>query len=84
MCSHKKGVSALQSQRNLGRHSYKCAWRMAHRIRLAMGRDPLVKALEGTMEVDETYIEGKPRKGTEEDHKRGRGTKKAPVKAMKE
>jgi transposase-like protein len=36
MCSHKKGISALQLQRNLGLHSYQSAWHLAHRIRAAM------------------------------------------------
>src|SRR5688500_334217 len=36
MCSSKKGISALQLQRNLGLGSYRTAWHMAHRIRLAM------------------------------------------------
>ena len=38
ICSHKKGVSALQLQRNLGLHSYRSAWFLAHRIRLESGR----------------------------------------------
>ena len=36
MTSSKKGVSALQLQRNLGLGSYKSAWHLAHRIRFAM------------------------------------------------
>ncbi len=79
MCSHKKGVSTLQLQRNLGLGSYKSAWHLAHRIRLAMSQDPLASKLKGTVEVDETYVGGKPRKGSGEINKRGRGTKKAPV-----
>ena len=81
MCSHKKGVSSLQLQRNLGLHSYRSAWHLTHRIRLAMREDPLAKLLKGVVEVDETYIGGKPRSGS---GKRGRGTKKAPVMAMVE
>lgn len=83
MCSHKKGVSALQLQRNLGLGSYRSAWRLAHRIRLAMKEGPLSSALKGTIEVDETYVGGKPRKDGSNDPdnkpKRGRGTKKIPV-----
>ena len=78
ICSHKKGVSALQLQRNLGLGSYESAWHLAHRIRLAMAADPLASKLSGTVEVDETYVGGKPRPGTGK-HKRGRGTSKAPV-----
>ena len=83
MCSHKKGVSALQLQRNLGLGSYRSAWHLAHRIRLAMKKDPLASLLRGTVEVDETYIGGKPRKGSK-NNKRGRGTKKAPVMVLVE
>lgn len=83
MCSHKKGVSALQLQRNLGLGSYRSAWHLAHRIRLAMRKDPLASLLRGTVEVDETYIGGKPRKGSK-NNKRGRGTKKAPVMVLVE
>jgi transposase-like protein len=85
MCSHKKGISALQLQRNLGLGSYKSAWHLSHRIRLAMKEGSLSVSLKGTVEVDETYIGGKPRKGgSGEPSKRGRGTKKAPVMAMVE
>ncbi|MGC9976008.1 MAG: IS1595 family transposase [Syntrophales bacterium] len=83
MCSHKKGVSSLQLQRNLGLHSYRSAWHLTHRIRTAMKEDPLASLLKGIVEVDETYIGGKPPKDGKE-HKRGRGTKKAPVMAMVE
>ena len=63
MCSSKKGVSALQLQRNLGLGSYKTAWHLAHRIRYAMTQEPLKSLLKGTVEVDETYIGGKSRDG---------------------
>ena len=90
MCSHKKGVSALQLQRNLGLHSYKSAWHLAHRIRAAMKQDPLASLLQGVVEVDEAYIGGKPRKGKRDQsgdlivNKRGRGTRKVPVVALVE
>lgn len=61
MCSSKKGISALQLQRNLGLGSYKTAWHMAHRIRLAMKCEPMAGLLAGTVEVDETYVGGKNR-----------------------
>lgn len=83
ICSHKKGVSSLQLQRDLGLRSYRSAWHLTHRIRLAMKEDPLASLLTGTVEVDETYVGGKPKDdGTK--HKRGRGTKKIPVVAMVE
>jgi transposase-like protein len=88
MCSHKKGVSALQLQRNLGLHTYKSAWFLAHRIRLAMQEDPLASKLAGIVEVDEAYVGGKTRPGKRDENgnlivnKRGRGTKKVPVVAL--
>jgi len=84
MRSHKKDVSALQLQRNLGLKTYKSAWHLAHRIRAAMREEPLSSLLKGTVEVDEIYIGGKPRKGDGKKHKRGRGTDKAPVMALVE
>lgn len=59
MCSSKKGISALQLQRNLSLGSYKTAWFMAHRIRFAMTQEPLFSKLKGTVEADETWIGGK-------------------------
>lgn len=76
VCSSKKGFSAHQLGRVLG-ITYKSAWHLAHRIRHAMQEQPLKGLLSGTIEVDETYIGGKPRK--KGVSKRGRGTKKAPV-----
>jgi transposase-like protein len=81
MCSHKKGVSSLQLQRNLGLHSYRSAWHLTHRVRSAMKEEPLASLLKGVVEVDETYIGGKPYRDGKK-HKRGRGTKKAPVVAL--
>lgn len=81
ICSHKKGVSSLQLQRNLGLRSYRSAWHLTHRIRSAMKEDPLASLLNGTVEVDETYIGGKHNRDGE-PRKRGRGTKKAPVIAL--
>ena len=59
LCEAKKGCSALQMKRTLG-VSYKTAWYLCHRIRFAMTE--VHKMLDGTIEVDETYIGGK-RKG---------------------
>ena len=57
-------------------------WSMMHRIRAAMVDDG--KLLAGIVEMDETYIGGKPRKSNYKDpddkgSPRGRGTAKAPV-----
>ena len=84
MCSSKKGISALQLQRELGLGSYQTAWHMAHRIRYAMNAGGLAAPLKGDVEVDETYIGGKPRKGSRQPSRPGRGTKKQPVMALVE
>lgn len=76
----KKGVSALEIKRHTGL-SYKSALFMLHRIRFAMA-DSCPGPLKGDVEVDETYVGGKPRyKG---QSKRGRGTNKTPVLALVE
>jgi transposase-like protein len=62
LCEAKKGMSALQLKRTIwGQHkgSYKTAWYLCHRIRYAMTE--VHKMLDGTIEIDETYIGGKRR-----------------------
>jgi transposase-like protein len=83
LCSSKKGFSALQMKRELGLGSYRTALFMLHRIREAMS-GPLEQALQGVVEMDETYVGGKPRPGDGKVHKRGRGTSKTPVVAVVE
>lgn len=74
MCASKKGISSSQLHRMLG-VTYKCAWHMTHRIRLAMTQlRREEKSLKGDIEADETYIGGRKRGG-----KRGRGTEKMKV-----
>jgi transposase-like protein len=58
LASSKKGMSAHQLHRNLG-ISYKGAWFMAMRLRHAAAEGPFAGLLEGTVEIDETYIGGK-------------------------
>src|SRR5436309_4155018 len=68
-CSSKKGISALQLSREM-EITHKSALFVLRRIRHGVGTQNAPK-LQGTIEVDETYIGGKPRyKGTS---KRGRG-----------
>lgn len=55
----RKGFSANQMKRTLG-VSYKTAWYLCHRIRAAM-REVERPMLDGTVEVDETYVGGKLR-----------------------
>jgi transposase-like protein len=75
-CASKKGVSALQIKRQTGL-SYKSALFMMHRIRYAMS-DDTGSPLNGIVEVDETYVGGKPRKGSALPHSLGYGHKRGP------
>ena len=54
---HKKGISALQFQRDTGLGSYQTAWTLLHKLRSALlpRSDGL---LTGLVEVDETYVGG--------------------------
>lgn len=57
----KSGVSACQIQRELG-VTYKCAWRMCHKVRELMVAD--LEPLSGDVEADETYFKAKPWRNT--------------------
>jgi hypothetical protein len=92
----KKGISGCQLQRELG-VTYKTAWRMLKQIRGAMGNRDMKEAFDVFVEIDESYVGGKPRKENKKfdenggaipsdkpKNKRGRGTKKTPVVGVKE
>jgi len=69
-----KGVSSVFLGRYLG-ISQPAAWRMGHAIRHMM--TPMLTAkLSGVVELDETYVGGKPRYQPGVQNKRGRGTRK--------
>lgn len=75
----KKGVSALEIHRQTGL-SYKSCLFMLHRIRFAMAPADS-NPLTGIVEVDETYVGGKPRHPREA---RAKWSSKVPVMAMVE
>jgi transposase-like protein len=61
LCESRKGHSANQMKRELG-VSYKTAWYLCHRIRASM-KETDRPMLDGTIEMDETYVGGKQRCG---------------------
>lgn len=80
----KKGIAARQLARDLEVNK-NTAWYLAMRIRNAMTESTQRELLHGIVEMDETYIGGKPRKGNGGNRpKRGRGTSKTPVVGMVE
>jgi len=64
----KNGVSAKSLQENLGINSYRSAWSLLHKLRIAMIRSDR-EPLSGIVEIDEVYIGGFGEGG-----KRGRGS----------
>jgi transposase-like protein len=89
MQNAKKGLSSCQAARDIEMNR-PTVWSMMHRIRKAMNNDNSL--LSGIIEMDETYIGGKPRKDNKKDDDdenntgspRGRGTKKTAVVGMVE
>jgi len=89
MQNAKKGLSACQAARDIEMNR-PTVWSMMHRIRKAMNNDNSL--LSGIIEMDETYVGGKPRKDNKKDDDdenntgspRGRGTKKTAVVGMVE
>ncbi len=60
MLSAPKGISAMQLSRTLG-ITYKSSWYAAMRVRCSM-IDKEISLLEGVIEMDESYLGGRPRK----------------------
>ena len=84
----KKGISAKQLQRDIG-VTYKTAWRILKQIRRAMEDKDHDNFYDTIVEINETYVGGKPRKSNKKDDnnkggglKRGRGTSKTPIVAV--
>jgi hypothetical protein len=74
MSFSKKGISALEMQRQIGHKRYQTIWRLMHKLRKGMGlREDLYK-LDGTLEFDEGYFTHA--QTTNEVLKRGRGSQK--------
>jgi hypothetical protein len=74
MSFSKKGMSALELQRQLNHSRYESIWFMMQKIRKTMGKRDNMYTLEGSVEFDEGYFE----KATSEKVKlkRGRGSQR--------
>jgi transposase-like protein len=59
--AHKKGISSCQLAKDISVRQA-TAWHMLHRIRLTMSTGSFEKPLDGIVEVDETFVGGKPRR----------------------
>lgn len=70
MCTLTPGISAVQLQSQLGLRRNETAFQMLHKLRSAM-LNPEREPLHGRVEVDETFIGGRTRKGAQ----MGRGTR---------
>lgn len=71
----KKGVSALEVHRQTGL-SYKTCLFMLHRVRFAMQEGDM-EPMDGVVEVDETFVGGKPRRKNNQGRIANRGEHQA-------
>jgi transposase-like protein len=74
--TQKDGISAKSLQDNIGIHSYRSAWLLLHKLRVAMIRSDR-EPLSGVVELDEGYIGG-----VETGGKRGRGSENKQIVAI--
>ena len=74
--TQKDGISAKSLQGNLGINSYRSAWLLLHKLRVAMIRSDR-EPLSGMVEIDEDYIGGVDQGG-----KRGRGSENKQIVAI--
>jgi transposase-like protein len=74
--TQKDGMSAKSLKDNIGINSYRSAWLLLHKLRVAMIRSD-TEPLSGLVEIDEDYIGGKEKNG-----KRGRGSENKQIVAI--
>lgn len=74
MSFSKKGISALEMQRQLGHTRWETVWKLMHKIRAGMGKRDSLYQLSGSVEFDEGYFEQATAEGT--PLKRGRGSQR--------
>lgn len=76
MTYSKKGVSAVELQRQSGHERYDTVQSLMHRIREAMGKRDALYGLKGEIEFDEGYFETATKESVKKNLKRGRGSQK--------
>ena len=74
MTFSKKGISALEMQRQLGHKRYGTVWKLMHKIRDGMGKRDSLYQLNGSVEFDEGYFQQATPEGLK--LKGGRGSQK--------
>jgi len=62
MSSTKKGISAMEMQRQLGHKRYRTIWVLMHKIRAGMGNRDDKYTLDGSIELDEGYFESRTKR----------------------
>jgi len=76
MSFSKKGISAIELQRQLGHSRYQTVWSLMHRIRESMGNRDNLYNLKDMVEFDEGYFEVATSEKEQQNLKRGRGSQK--------
>ncbi len=70
----KKGISALELQRQLGHKRYEPIWAMLHKLRAVMGQRDRKYMLDGVVELDDAFYKTHSDNTENEEQKRGRGS----------
>ncbi|MFN8258811.1 MAG: IS1595 family transposase [Bacteroidales bacterium] len=76
MSFSKKGLSAMELQRQMVHTRYRTVWSMMHRIRAAMGKHDNLNEPEGKVEFDEGYFATETDEKERQNLKRGRGSQR--------
>jgi len=76
MTATKKGFSASEIQRQLGKKRYEPIWRAMHKLRAAMGQRDDLYVLEDMIELDDAFFETETSENQKNKLKRGRGSRK--------
>ena len=75
MTMTKKGISALELQRQLGHKRYEPIWAILHKLRAVMGLRDSKYMLDGVIELDDAFYKTHKDEEDKKKQKRGRGSK---------